>query len=493
MLQSVSLLALLSSSFALSPTEWQSKTIYQVLTDRFAKGGSESSVASATGGLPTDNLEGVGDAGCSNLSDYCGGNYAGLIDQLDYIQGMGFDAVWISPVIANTKGGYHGYWAQNLYQLNPNFSAGGKDLGDLSAALHSRGMSLMVDVVANHMGPVGYDYSSLVPFNQSSHYHDCNSGCDSNCNIPGNDFQCNDPKTKLCRLSGLPDLNQSVPYVTNTLLSWISDLVNKYQIDGLRVDTALEVNPDFWRSFVSAAGCYAVGEVEAGTPCVASYQGQALPGLLAYPFYFTMQAAFVQQQSLSETLQNFFAGRDSTYPNPELLATFVGNHDHPRFLYEKNDQTLLRSALVTQFMSVGIPIMYYGTEQALAGGGNGNDPNNRGTMWPTNYDTSAPLYSYVKSLIAIRSKLSPTEPQVQRYADDQFYAYSRANYLIAVTNVGYQGATVNRTITYEDYADGTTLCNLLASNPSSDCITVSNGKFYVALTQGMPAIYAPSM
>lgn len=41
----------------------------------------------------------------------------GLQKRLDYIQGMGFDAVWISPIISNTPGGYHGYWAQVAHAL----------------------------------------------------------------------------------------------------------------------------------------------------------------------------------------------------------------------------------------------------------------------------------------------------------------------------------------------------------------------------------------
>jgi alpha-amylase len=71
----------------------------------------------------------------------------------------------------NTSDGsaYHGYWAQNIYELNSNFGTK-DDLINLSAALHSRGMYLMVDVVTNHMGYVGrgdcVDYSVFTPFNE---------------------------------------------------------------------------------------------------------------------------------------------------------------------------------------------------------------------------------------------------------------------------------------------------------------------------------------
>lgn len=85
-----------------SASEWKSRTIYQVLTDRFARN---------DGSKPD----------CSNLGNYCGGGYKGLKNNLDYIQGMGFDAIWISPIIDNYNGGYHGYWGRDLYSLNKNF------------------------------------------------------------------------------------------------------------------------------------------------------------------------------------------------------------------------------------------------------------------------------------------------------------------------------------------------------------------------------------
>lgn len=88
-------LSLGSVGHCLNSAGWRSQSIYQVLTDRFAK---------------TDGSTGA----CGNLNDYCGGTWQGLINKLDYIQGMGFTAVWISPVVKNPIGltadgnSYHG-------------------------------------------------------------------------------------------------------------------------------------------------------------------------------------------------------------------------------------------------------------------------------------------------------------------------------------------------------------------------------------------------
>jgi alpha-amylase len=73
---------------ALSPAAWRAQSIYQVVTDRFARTDLSTSA-------PCDPAAQV----------YCGGTWKGLIAKLDYIQGMGFTAVWISPVVKQIEGG----------------------------------------------------------------------------------------------------------------------------------------------------------------------------------------------------------------------------------------------------------------------------------------------------------------------------------------------------------------------------------------------------
>lgn len=126
--------------------DWQSRTIYQLLTDRFAK-----SPSSADPFAP-----------CDDLSDYCGGTFAGVEAQLDYIAAMGFDALWISPIPTQTEGGYHGYWLRNLNTINAHFGSSAQ-LRALIDAAHRRDMLVMLDVVANHVGPVGNDFSQISP------------------------------------------------------------------------------------------------------------------------------------------------------------------------------------------------------------------------------------------------------------------------------------------------------------------------------------------
>jgi len=443
-----------------SPAAWKSRTIYQLLTDRFAKTNDGNY------------------APCTDLSDYCGGTFQGIANHLDYIQGMGFDAIWISPIVTNTPGGYHGYWSKDLYGINPYFGTA-DDLRQLINACHARDIWVMLDVVANHMGPV--NVGQLSPFNQPEHYHRC-MACPSTCQI--NDYTCFQPEVQLCKLAGLPDLNQTVPYVKSQLLSWISTLMS-YGFDGLRIDTVPEIEPGFWADFVAAANTYAVGEVFSDLSCCATYQKQALPGVLSYPLFFTLRNVFQQKQSMNQ-LQSTFFSYQSQFADVDLLGTFIDNHDNARFLSGTSDYKLYQNAITYTLMSAGIPIIYYGTEQGYTGT---NDPNNRESLWQTRFSTQSPLYQLIRTIISYRKQAQIWQyPQVQRYSDDSFYAFTRGTTFVALTNGGSSSGTLMRNITYHPYKEGTKLCEIFYP---TDCVLVQNGAFPVYLDNGESKIFYP--
>jgi len=416
-----------------------------------------------------------------NLETYCGGTWAGIADKLDYITSMGFDAIWISPIVVNAPNGYHGYWATNIDEVNPYFGSS-QDLLNLVQAAHAKGVWVMVDVVGNHMSTG--DYSGFVPFNNAAHYHDCNT-CDSNCDI--SDWN-NQPQVEHCRLAGLNDLNQTNPYVANTLCQWISGLVSTYGFDGIRIDTIPEVERDFWGTFVASAGVYAVGEVDNGNPqYVGGYQG-AVDGTLSYPMFFTLRSVFASGQSMNN-IQSMLQQMGTYFSDQSLLGNFVDNHDNPRFLNENGDHALYKSALLYSMYSEGIPIVYYGSEQGFNGG---NDPNCREPMWTSGFSESTDLYTFIQQIVGFRKTAQIWNyPQVQRYSDDSFYAFTRGTVFVALTNTGSNGALIQRTITYQPYADGTKICNLFY--PTTDCIVINNGQFTVYLQSGQCKIYSPAV
>lgn len=454
------LLVVVGGVHSKSAEEWKSRVIYQVLTDRFSGGSG------------------------SDLSNYCGGTFKGITQKLDYIQQLGANAIWISPIPENTDGGYHGYWQKNLFSINSHFGTS-SDLKELVSACHSRDIWVMLDVVGNHFGKqkngnLSY-FSDFVPFNSSDHFHPY-------CLIK--DFS-NQHEVEVCRLDNLPDLDQSNSFVRSTILKWIHDTVSTYGFDGIRVDTTPEVPKDFWADYSRSAGVFSIGEVDNGDPAYnAGYQG-ALDATLNYPMFYKLVCAFAKcpytnpPLDLKSNIQDGL-NQSKRFHDASVLATFVDNHDNPRFLSQNSDRNVLKNAMAYVIFAEGIPIIYYGTEQGFSGD---HDPVNRETMWG-HYDTSNDLFQAVSAMAKFRTSQGPSlyqSPQVERYADKQFYAFTRGMVFVAVSNIG-SGQSLSRSITFHPYKEGQKLVNVL---DSSDTATVNGGSFTVNIQNGLPKVYHP--
>ena len=442
-LSSFILFLLISGFSCRSKEEWKTRAIYQILTDRFAR---------------------TSDTGNCNYSRYCGGNYRGIINKLSYIKEMGFDAIWISPIIENLEDSYHGYHLTNLYNLNYHFGTE-DDLRALISACHENDIWVMVDVVANHVAPIGTDYGRITPFNSGDHYHDW-------CNINNWDNQW---EVENCRLSDMPDLKQENDWVTQKLLEWIHDIVQKYNLDGIRIDTIMEVPKWFWDKFRQSAGVFQIGEAFNGNPgYVADYQ-RHLDSVFNYPLYYAIRRSFCGN---FKELEYYWMNERNIFPAPEYTAIFVENHDNERFLNKCNDIGKFTNAIIFSLLFEGIPVMYYAGEQYYAGG---QDPNNREPLWD-NYNTRSTLYQLVAKANYLRKSYNIWNYRVvQRYADNNFYAFSRGNVLACFTNV----QSLQRTITYHDFNNGDRLCNLLFDG---DCVTVSGGGIHINMGD-YPKVY----
>ncbi|KAF8311727.1 glycoside hydrolase family 13 protein [Clavulina sp. PMI_390] len=473
-------------ALAATADQWRNRTIYQLLTDRFATT-SGSTTASCTSGY----------------EGYCGGTWQGIINKLPYIKGMGFDAIWISPVtqqVSDPTRGWTGYAQNNLYNVNTNFGSA-QDLKNLAAALHSNNMYLMVDVVANHFGYDGdsatIDYSTMTPFNTASDFHT------PICWIV--DYT-NQTEVEQCWLGDesypLPDVKTTLSSVRSTYASWIQSLISTYSIDGLRVDTVKHVEKDFWSAFQSAAGVYAVGEVADGDiDYVCPYQNY-LNGLLNYPMYYQLTEFFETSSATSDNLVSAFNYVNTQCVHPTFLGPFSENHDQPRFPSLNSDMSAAKNVIAWTMLADGMPIIYSGQEQHYNGG---NDPYNREAIWLSGYNTSSELYIYITLMNKIRKLAIAKAPisftvwqSMIIYSDDHHVAVRKGDtgaQIVAVYN--NFGSTVTstytRSLTSTYYGAGTVVMELLG------CTTVtvdSSGNLLATFnpsgqTPGLPLIYFP--
>jgi len=232
---------------------------------------------------------------------------------------------------------------------------------------------------------------------------------------------------------------------------------------------------------------YGLGEVFNGdVGYVSSYQNQAVDGVFSYPLAFTVRDVFGNKKSMN-ALEDALGPQGSilSYPDPDALGTFVDNHDNARFLSFQSDATLYHNALTLVLTTRGIPVIYYGSEQGFHGG---NDPANREVMWG-HYDTSADSYKLIATIIAHRKASTLYgDKQIQRYATDTFYAFTRGDTLVCLTNVGSNGGDVTQNITYQPFPDGTVLCDVL---DETVCVTVTGGAVSVTLNGGRPRVLFP--
>ncbi len=273
-----------------------------------------------------------------------------------------------------------------------------------------------------------------------------------------------------------------------TLLTWISDLVKKYNIDGLRIDTVAEVPKWFWKDFTEASGVYTVGEVFDGDMgYLAGYVG-SVSACLNYPFFFNVRDIFFQSKNLYG-MRTYYDSwhRAISEEKLQLMGNFIDNHDNARILSFGGDweskKKLYKAVNALTLTSVGIPIIYYGAEQYFAGG---NDPANREILW-NHMDSASDMYQFIRQVNLVRKQHQIyRENQVERYVDNEIYAFSRGKVLVLLTN--QVNKTVEKYISYHPYQKGEVICNIFY--PDSDCITVSSG-FEVYLAQGQVKIYVP--
>ena len=259
----------------------------------------------------------------------------------------------------------------------------------------------------------------------------------------------------------MPDLDQDNAYVRSELKSWVANIVTHFKFDGIRIDTIPEVGKPFWSEFGTAAGVFQMGECFNGDPAYVGPYQNYVTALFNYPMYYTIQNVFGKHQSMYQ-IRTRYNNEANYFKDIDALGVFVDNHDNPRFLYNYPSNNVgLKQALVFSLTSRGIPFVYYGDEQYYNGG---PDPACRESLWQ-DYNTNSDIYKMIAKVNAQRKKSAIWNySYVERYADDTFFAFSKGEFLVALTN---GSGTQSRQITYSPFPNGVVICNIFY--PTTDC------------------------
>ncbi|PYI04009.1 alpha-amylase [Aspergillus sclerotiicarbonarius CBS 121057] len=465
---------------AATTEQWKTRSIYQTMTDRFALTNGSTTTACNT-----------------TESNYCGGTWQGTIDKLDYIQGMGFDAVMISPVVKNIAGrskdgeAYHGYWPLDLYEVNSNFGTR-EDLLKLSEALHARDMYLLLDVVINNMAymtngedPATHiDYTVFPQFNGSAYFHpyclitDWNNYTDAQLCQTGDNY------------TALPDLYTEHTDVQDILMTWSESVISNYSVDGLRIDAAKSLTPSFLPTYVDTVGGWMTGEVmDANATNVCNYQRNYLPSLPNYPLYYSMITAFLNGEPGS--LLKEIASINSLCTDVPAMVNFIEDQDVDRWAYMNDDIMLAKNALTFMMLFDGIPLVFQGLEQFIAS-------SNREALWTTDYDTNATLYKLLSTLNAIRKHAisidssyinSQTWPIYQGGSELAFWKGAVGRQVIMLLSTqGSNGTAYNLTLP-RTYGAGIVVTEVL------NCVNYTTNtlsELIVPMDKGEPRVFFPA-
>ncbi|HEY3409455.1 MAG TPA: alpha-amylase family glycosyl hydrolase [Propionicimonas sp.] len=472
--------------------------IYQVLVDRFSNGDTTN-----------DNF-GYGEYDPNNLGMYHGGDWKGLTNHLQYVKDLGVTAIWISPVSQQqplsrdgTEASYHGYFTHDFATPNEHFGSKA-DLQNLVNTAHGMGLKMILDVVPNHTADylagtsTTYSpttYAPAAPLNDSSLFHH-NGDC-------AFDGSMNQSQLESCDLGGLDDLDQSNATVDSYLKNTYKDWVQGVGFDGVRVDAARSIPQTWLSSFQQAVGVPSFGEVfDGNVDYVSSYQNYEW-GVLDFPYFFTARDAIAGDGDLNN-LSNLFS-QDYKYVNANRLETFLDNHDRARFLARAADNyQRLREGLTFLMTSRGVPVIYYGTEQADNGNMNANEvpianKDNRKDL--SSFSESGTIYVHIKRLNEIKKAYPSLQIGTQRemWKDTNVYAFSRrvdSTGAETVSAISDSWDTQTRTIPLRaesSIAVGTVLTNLMNTNES---VTVQTGgvtgkQITVTLGEHDAKVFAP--
>jgi glycosidase len=242
-------------------------------------------------------------------------------------------------------------------------------------------------------------------------------------------------------------------------------------IAAYRFDASKHVPDSFRAEFQDNMPVPCFGESWYGNPADLQnhWNAGALWGFQDFPLMHAARDVFARGQSF--TRLSWVLQQDGYYPSPNRLVTFIDSHDIARFMNVAQDERKLKLALTFLLTARGVPVIYYGTEQGLAGGA---DPYNREDM--PGWGATA-VYLHIQRLCQVRKSYEALMRgnQVELYLDDLVYAFRRIHggeELITVLN--NSGSAQSRTITLPSTSylvPGTELTNLLNTN---DRVTVAD-------------------
>ncbi|RXM43189.1 alpha-amylase family glycosyl hydrolase [Flavobacterium sp. YO64] len=350
-----------------------------IMVDRFSNGDPSN-----------DRIKGMRDQSLdrNQMYDRHGGDLQGVINNLDYLQGLGITALWFTPVMENDMMNRteHGYSITDHYKIDARYG-GDKAYKELSSQLHKRGMKLIFDAVYNHFGLYHFleqdqpenDWVHRWPEYTQTIYREQPL------------FDPYGAKSDQKKMSNgwfdkiMPDINQDNPYMANFLIQNCIWHIETFGIDGVRLDTytyndlnfANRCNEAILNEFPKMS---IFGEIMVHGVANQAYFEQNnietpfksnLPSVVDFQsLYYGIIPALTQPFGWTDGVNKLYYTLSSDFlsKNPMQKVLLLDNHDEPRF-FSVVGENVEKQKMGFQWLLTcrGIPQLYYGSEVLVKG------------------------------------------------------------------------------------------------------------------------------
>ena len=348
--------------------EWVYESVfYQIMPDRFANGDVRYD--------PNDVRE-LHDW----RLDHHGGDLIGLTNKLDYLEKLGVNAIYLTPIFPSKT--YHSYDVEDYYNVDLKYG-GNEAFERFMNESRKRGIKIILDGVFHHTSFFHPYFQDIVQNDQSSAYKDWyriigfpvideefKEVLYSNLPWPEKSRKLRELKKNYESFFGvwiMPRLNHDNPkvveFIKNVGLYW----VQRYKTNGWRLDVAHGVPPRVWKEFREnlPENVYLIGEVMDDARL---WIFDKFHGIMNYPLYEALLRFFVYQEMTSEEFLNWLELLSVYYgPNEYLMYNFLDNHDVSRFLSLVEDRQKYKCALFFLVTYKGVPSIFYGDEIGIKG------------------------------------------------------------------------------------------------------------------------------
>ena len=351
---------------------------YEIFIDRFAIGNKEKDTSYIN--MKWDELP--------KSKSFAGGDLQGIIDNLDYLQSLGINGIYLTPIFKSISN--HKYDIEDYYKIDEQFGDE-ETLLKLVKIAHDKGIKIILDAVFNHISEKSPLFQDVLKNGKQSKYYHWFI-------FKNNEYEC----FSICKY--MPKLNTDNKEVQDYLINVGKYYIEKFDIDGWRLDVSDEVSHTFWKKFrneLKSLGKEIILIGENWHDANKFLQGDEFDSIMNYAFTKALldYLAFNKYSSkdMSDKLNELLI-RNTEQVN-KMMLNLMDTHDTLRFYTEINkDINKYLIAITLLFFYEGVPCIYYGDESLMEGG---YDPDSRRGF---KKDINNQAYQLITKLASLRKE-----------------------------------------------------------------------------------------